>query len=55
MCGARLVIGEVRLERVGSDLLWNEVVQHQDVRLLEDLRTDESLVTQKQIGGNRAA
>jgi hypothetical protein len=51
--GARLVEGEVRLERAGDDLVRDEVVEHEDVRLLDDLCRIDALGTEQQISGDR--
>lgn len=54
MSGARLVVVEVRLKRSGDGLFWDEVVQHEHVRLLDDLSCLDSLAPKQHVGRDRA-
>ena len=51
---ARFVEGEIRLERVRSHLFRDKVMQHQDVGLLQHLRTKGALVPKQQVRGDGA-
>ena len=53
--GARLVVVEVRGQRSRRDLVGHEVVEHQHVGLLHDLRAPHPVATEQQVGRDRAA
>ena len=53
MRGARLVEVEVRDERSRLDLVREQVVEHQHVGLLHDLRAVHPLGAEQQVGGDR--
>ena len=52
---ARLVEVEVRAQRARRDLVGDEVVEHQHVGLLDDLRARDALASEQQVGGDRPA
>ncbi len=53
MCSTRPVEPEVGLEAAGHDLIGNEVVEHEDIRLLDDLRPGHPFRAEQNVGGDR--
>ena len=51
---AWLVEVEVRQEGVRRDFVWDEVMEHEHVRLLQHLRGGRALAPEQQVGGDRA-
>ena len=54
MGGARLVETEIRLEASGHHFVGKEVVEHEDVRLFDHLRSSGALGPKQKIGCDRA-
>ena len=55
MGGSGLVEAEVRLQCARDHLVRHEVMEHQDVRLLDDLRSLYPFGPEQQVGGDRPA
>ena len=50
--GPRLVVPKVREEGAGGDLVWNHMVEHQHVGLLDDLRPPDTVPAEQRVRGH---